>query len=140
MHLDDWPDFVFGDPDADLVPPRRDLGQVVTDTDGDIDWDVPLPDLPDYHGWLRLNAAVEVVEPGGGRAVTGHCAVDFAPTTHLLGLHNLSADQSDYVEPGQDLRFAAVLVDNQGHAVSAAGAEVRVLRRHWRTVLRRGSR
>jgi len=132
-----WEGYTFGDPAQDSLPPRRSLGEAITDEDGSAAWAVALPELPGYHGWLRLNTSVTVSESGGGRAVVDSDAALFSPVNNLLGLRNLSASDSDYAEPGDSLRFAAVLVDLKGNALPAADVTVRVMRRRWRTVLKR---
>ncbi len=132
-----YEDFTFGESMGDELPPRRDLGQQQTNDEGMATWDVPLPQVTDYHGWLKMTCLVKVTELGGGRAVSNTAETIFSPSDHLLGLRNLSRAESDYVEPGQAMRFEGVMVDLQGRAQASEGVHLKVMRRQWRTVLKK---
>ena len=128
--------FTFGEEQGDELPPRRMLGSVRTDDQGQASWDVPLPEAPGFQGWLKLNAQVKVTEAGGGRAVSSSVETRYAPRSRVLGLRNTDPAGSDYREPGQPVRFEAVLLDLDGRPLADADARVELLRRRWRTVLR----
>ncbi len=133
-----YEEFHFGVGGHRELPPRRNLGSVKTDDQGRASWDVPLPEAPDFQGWLRLTALVKVTELGGGRAVSSTVETDFAPVDRVLGLRDLDEGVSDYREPGQPVSFEAVLLDLAGQPQADPAAQVRLLRRNWRTVLKKG--
>jgi uncharacterized protein YfaS (alpha-2-macroglobulin family) len=131
----DWPDYRFGDFDLEQRIPDQTLGARTTDADGQTSWDVPLPQLADFQGWIQVAVTAQVQELGGGRAVEAAGHTDFAPHAHVLGLRRVLSGQSDAVAPGDTLRFLALLLDLDGQPV-AGDAQLRVLRRRWQTVLR----
>lgn len=137
VEITGYEEFTFGENISDELPPRRELGQQKTDSEGKANWIISLPQVSDYHGWLQMTALVKVTELGGGRAVSTTAETVFSPTDHLMGLRNLSRDKSDYVEPGQPLSFEGVLVDLAGQPASAENVVLKVLRRQWRTVLKK---
>ncbi|MCP4292746.1 MAG: alpha-2-macroglobulin family protein [bacterium] len=130
-------DFSFGDPLKEKMPPRRELGQLQTDADGHVQWDLPLPEVADYQGWMTATALVKVTESGGGRAVSSSCEATFSPNKFLMGLRNLDSDNSDYTEPGETLRFQGVMVNLDGVPQPQEKATLKLMRRQWRTVLKR---
>jgi alpha-2-macroglobulin len=137
VEIPGFEDFSFGENRNNSLPPRRELGQLKTDEQGLARWDVPLPEIADYQGWLKMTTLVKVTESGGGRAVSASADAVFSPTDRLIGLRNLSQAQSDYLEPGQPISFEAVMVDLQGNSVADSSANLRVLRKQWRTVLKK---
>ena len=139
VEIPGYEEFTFGENIGDQLPPRRQLGQQKTDQEGQARWDVPLPQVSNYHGWLQMTSLVKVTELGGGRAVSTTAEVVFSPTDHLIGLHNLSREESDYVEPGQPLHFEGVLVDLAGTPMAESDVRLKVMRRQWRTVLKKDS-
>ncbi len=132
-----YEEFTFGENVGDELPPRRELGQEKTDPEGLVRWEVPLPQVSDYHGWLQMSSLVKITELGGGRAVSATAEVVFSPTDQLIGLRNLSDEESDFVQPGQSLRFEGVLIDLAGHPIAEPNARLKVMRRQWRTVLKK---
>lgn len=136
VRIPGFEEFTFGDHPGRELPPRRDLGRTVTDDEGYARWSVPLPQVADYQGWLRMTALVKVTEKGGGRAVSTSTDVVFSPTDELLGLRNLSRQASDYVQAGQQIEFEGVLVDLAGQPLATENAHLKVMRKQWRTVLK----
>ncbi len=137
VEIPGYEEFSFGENISDQLPPRRDLGQQKTDDEGLAAWEVSLPKIADYQGWLKMTTLVKVTELGGGRAVSTTAETVFSPNENMIGLRNLSSSGSDYVQPGQALSFEGVLVKLDGTAVADAGAHLKVLRRQWRTVLKK---
>lgn len=130
--------FTFGDSRKDLSLPKKELGDRTTDTNGDASWEVELPDIHGYHGWIRAEVEVEVSELGGGRSVGGRRSVILSPVSHLFGLRREGGkDRGDYAKAGAPVRFDAVLLDLDGNTHACDDAMLRVYRQIWRTVLRR---
>lgn len=134
-----YEEFTFGENLIDELPPRRSLDMVKTDDEGQVSWDIPLPKVSDYQGWLKLTTLVEVTELGGGRAVSTTAETLFSPNNHLIGLRNLSRDESDFIEPGKPIRFEGVMVDLDGEPVAVDDATLKVMCKQWRTVLKKDS-
>lgn len=132
-----WRGFTFGDPDPTETMPEMDLSERETDAGGTVAWDADLPELPDYHGWLRATVEVEVSELGGGRAVRAQESVLVSPASHVLGVRSSLAGESDFAEPGKPIPFEAILLDLDGNPVAADEVVLKVLRKRWRTTLRR---
>lgn len=135
--LPGYEDFRFGEDLGDELPPRRHLGALQTDAEGHVAWKVPLPEAPGYQGWLRMTALISVFELGGGRAVSATTEIDYSPVDRVIGLRNLDGEGSDYREAGRPVRFEGVMLDLQGRAQADPGARLKLMRRQWRTVLRR---
>jgi uncharacterized protein YfaS (alpha-2-macroglobulin family) len=134
--FDQWKGYTFGDrAPADPIP-EKELGERQTDAEGHASWMVDLPRVDDYHGWLRATVEAEVEELGGGRAVHARASLTVSPVTHVIGLRRGNEDGSDYYEPGESIPFRAVLLDLEGNPVAAENATLRILRRHWRTIIR----
>ncbi len=132
-----YEEFTFGENLGEELPPRRDLGHQQTDRDGLAQWEMPLPKVADYQGWMRMTSLVKITELGGGRAVSTTAEAIFSPSEYLMGLRNLSREESDFMEPGQALNFEGVMVDISGVVQVDKGATVKVMRKQWRTVLKK---
>lgn len=133
-----YEDFTFGLNKNEIVPPRRNLGHVKTDDQGHASWELTLPETPDFQGWLRLSAQVSVTELGGGRAVKSTVEANYSPVDRVIGLRNLDPDGSDYRVAGEPVHFEAVMLDLGGKLLADPKTRMKLLRRNWRTVLRKG--
>ncbi len=137
VEIPGYEEFTFGEDQDGPLPQRRELGQEKTNDQGIASWKVPLPEVADYQGWLKMTVLTKVTELGGGRSVSATAEAIFSPTNRLLGLRNLSTETSDYVQPGETLRFEGVLIDLQGNPIADDSAHLKILRKQWRTVLKK---
>ncbi len=135
--LADWPQFRFGDPDRERRFPAARLSAAKTDADGRASWMVAALQAQDFQGWIRARVEVEVTELGGGRTQRAAQTVLISPIDRVIGLRRAEGPESDYAQPGQPLSFEAIVADLDGKLVAQPQAHLKVLRKQWRTVLRK---
>lgn len=137
VRLKAWPNHVFGDPGSELGITRIDLSEATTDEEGTASWRPELPTLSAYHGWINVSAQMNVAEAQGGRTVQGRTALIYSPVERLIGLHNLTVEDGDYIEPDQPITLSAVLADLKGVAVAQDSCRMSLYQRRWRSRLER---
>jgi uncharacterized protein YfaS (alpha-2-macroglobulin family) len=137
--LKDWPQFHCGDPDPERSFPREMLSSVKTDMDGRASWTIAAPQARDYQGWIRARIEVDVTELGGGRIKRAAQSWLIAPNERVVGLRRTGEQESDYAQPGRPLAFEAIVADLEGRLLAQPAARLKILRKQWRTVLRRDS-
>ena len=141
VSFDRWGGYRFGEEKEGADFTETDLGGKTTDSEGIATWEIALPDIGEYHGWLEAGVEIEVTELGGGRAIGARRSVILSPVSHLVGLRrNVAADGSDYAEPGEPISFGALVVDIDGNPAEADDGLLKVFRRRWQTTLRRDDR
>ncbi|MFH1843846.1 MAG: MG2 domain-containing protein [bacterium] len=137
VRFEQWSDYTFGDPERGRTFPDQQLEDQTTDENGVANWTVPLPETDNYHGWIKAQIRAEVSELGGGRAIEVSGPLVYSPQDQFIGLRQVDEDDSDYSEPGQPLAFEAIFVDLDGEPLAGENATLKILRKEWRTTIRK---
>lgn len=129
----DYPDYVFGNPDQPFEPQEIFHRDATLGEDGQARFDIPVPDGLTPPSALSATIFGRVSE-SGGRGVTARKRVTIHPCKTYIGIKKLSKNGYEY---GQPTTFDFVTTDPSGKPTEHDELRAAFYRDRWRTVVRK---
>jgi uncharacterized protein YfaS (alpha-2-macroglobulin family) len=135
FHFDapDWSRFTFADAEKSFSATKIKLDDGTLDKDGQITYNIDIPDRMDPQSSMRGVISVTVLEPGG-RGVTAYRGVVIHPHATYVGLRRT---EEGYAKPNVESSHEFVVVDIDGEIVEGRKVDVRFYKIYWQSVLKR---
>lgn len=121
--------YIFNDPATEFSSSKTDVFDGTLDAQGNVRFDLKIPDSENAPGLLRASLTTRVYEPGGDASINTE-TVPFSPFSSYVGI-NLNQPKNKYIETDKDHIFDIVTVNAEGKPVNRSELEYKIYRIGW---------